>query len=87
MRRFELIVTRRGKVYLSFHCNSGFYIFFSKYVWAVGFSTLSKSCILYSPLLFSFSKQKIWCFLIKWCSLIIRSLILSPHSKHEGLCG
>ena len=47
MQRFVLIVTRRGKVYISFHSNSKF----------LGFSTLSISYILYSSLLFSFSKQ------------------------------
>ena len=82
MWRFVLIVTRLGKVYISFHSNSGFWKIFTKYYWAVGFSTLSISCILYSSLLFSFSKQWIWCFLIKWCYLIIRSLIPLLHSKN-----
>ena len=66
--------------------------FFLKYFWAVGFSTLSISCILYSSQIFSFSKQQIWSFLIKWCLLIMRSLMLSSHSKnilskHEGFRG
>ena len=57
MGRFVLFITRQGKVYISFHSNSGFWKFFSKYVWAVGLSTLSISSILNSSLLYSFSKQ------------------------------
>ena len=57
MQRLVLIVRRLGKVYTSFNLNSGFWNFFSKYLWAVGFPTLIISYILYSSLLFSFSKQ------------------------------
>ena len=59
MQRFVLIVTGQGKVYISFHSNSRFLHFLPKYILAVGFSKLSISCILYSCLLFSFSKQQI----------------------------
>ena len=57
MQRLVLIVRRLGKVYTSFNLNSGFWNFFSKYLWTVGVPTLSISYILYSSLLFSFSKQ------------------------------
>ena len=57
MQKFVLIVTCLGKVCISFHSNSRFCKFYSRYVWEVGFSILSISCILYSSLLVTFSKQ------------------------------
>ena len=81
MERLVLTIPRLGKVYIFSHLNSGFLNFLSKYVWALDLYSLSKSYILYSSLLFSFSKQYIWCFLIKSCSLITKSLILLLYSK------
>ena len=62
MRRFALFIARLDKIYISFHSNSGYWKFFSKYLWVVGFSisslVLQVCYILYSSQLLIFLNNR-----------------------------
>ena len=74
IRKFVSIFTRRGIRYIDFHSISLFAKCFSKYICDLVLVSFRETYREYNSLLLHLLKERIWYFLMIWCTLILSPL-------------